>query len=1140
MGIRLKKLVVYIKPTILLILLFISFLLLAEALIRRPDIQSYIIKRISDATGYRITVRRMSINVWHGLGVALSGVEIDSYSKAFALNSVKARVIFNWKRLFRKDVVPVAIYLDRPTFVIKKKESATSINAEQALKRALGFVGSSLRTKIRFMSVNNGKLLVERSGWQSQDIVMSLWSTEDGMKRLMGRFKVLSPYGAMKLSLKGELGQIKKGIIYPSIKGRIQIEDFPLSLVPKLDVMKIKSGLISCGVMDIYSRQGKDLSLKLNGELRVKDIKFSIQKNNNKTERFFSFMNISFLSQVREHTLRFPSFVIGLPDTRLFGKAVFSFNDMKDPEISIMVNTNWMDIKTFKDIFPGPIVSSWFDRVLFPLLKSGFVRVNNFSLNGRLSKIKRIKRAQNRDALNLSISFKKMVFKSEEQDIPFTGISGELNLSNGNLWIRDVSSQFGKSSIGNGRLKITSLFTDNRLYEAGFEGDFRLNEVFSLKGVSWLPASIISPVSVISGVTGGMKGGVEFFYSSGGRGFGFKKINLALNDAIFSLIKLKNPLIVRNGNIIVEEDREKRIFNADISIDKNSMELSGRLVKSGRFYSIGLLKVAGQVIPSQLLSIFESKRDLKIISTTKWNITAEVEKQEDSWHISGELNPAPFAFLFNKDLSIYFPWDKSQFNFNFVLRDKRRLKINKLIYSINDSKLMITGLIPLGGDLSGFSLNFRSPALHVDGLRLLFREKDFLFKGTLKLDINLREKDRPGLLITGPIRGTDFYVSLKDSGTIFSCPLVSVEFSGEKLTIHEMDLSFNGNDFKVKGALSGWKRPRGKIELTSEQFIIKKNGGGMGFKVGALDFLKQREMDIHSKIFIKKGNIKGFPFAPLRAELVLKNGRIYLTYFDLKSPHAEMRLTGNFKEKPTPGVIFYAYIKIQDQPAEEIFSALGKKDDPLIGKVDFEAFFYSEGEDLQGILSNLSGSANILIKNGRVKKSNMFIKILEILSINKVFERVPEDMEKEGFYFKSMGCSGTIEKGVFLTDNFLLKSPVFNGAGSGKIDLKNNSIDGNIGIAPFKTLDSIVGHIPIIGHILTGKNKALITYYFKVGGSISEPEVRYVPFKNMGKGVASMIRKMLLSPIWVFKKIPKPKADSQEEESVNDITTEED
>jgi hypothetical protein len=67
-------------------------------------------------------------------------------------------------------------------------------------------------------------------------------------------------------------------------------------------------------------------------------------------------------------------------------------------------------------------------------------------------------------------------------------------------------------------------------------------------------------------------------------------------------------------------------------------------------------------------------------------------------------------------------------------------------------------------------------------------------------------------------------------------------------------------------------------------------------------------------------------------------------------------------------------------------------------------------------------------------------------------------------------------------------------------------------------MDSLVSRIPIVGHILTGPEKALLIYYFHVNGSLMKPQVSYVPFKNMGKGLLGYFERIFTTPPRLLRK----------------------
>jgi hypothetical protein len=77
----------------------------------------------------------------------------------------------------------------------------------------------------------------------------------------------------------------------------------------------------------------------------------------------------------------------------------------------------------------------------------------------------------------------------------------------------------------------------------------------------------------------------------------------------------------------------------------------------------------------------------------------------------------------------------------------------------------------------------------------------------------------------------------------------------------------------------------------------------------------------------------------------------------------------------------------------------------------------------------------------------------------------------------------------------------------------------DLGVQPLGTIDTVVSSIPLLGHILTGENKSLITYYFEVKGPILDPQVEAVPFKALGDGVTGILKRLFLSPVRLFEDV---------------------
>jgi len=65
-------------------------------------------------------------------------------------------------------------------------------------------------------------------------------------------------------------------------------------------------------------------------------------------------------------------------------------------------------------------------------------------------------------------------------------------------------------------------------------------------------------------------------------------------------------------------------------------------------------------------------------------------------------------------------------------------------------------------------------------------------------------------------------------------------------------------------------------------------------------------------------------------------------------------------------------------------------------------------------------------------------------------------------------------------------------------------------------VDKIVNRIPIVGGLLTGKEKDLLTAYFEARGKWSDPQVSAIPVKSMSKGILNIFIRAFQLPVKLF------------------------
>ena len=125
-------------------------------------------------------------------------------------------------------------------------------------------------------------------------------------------------------------------------------------------------------------------------------------------------------------------------------------------------------------------------------------------------------------------------------------------------------------------------------------------------------------------------------------------------------------------------------------------------------------------------------------------------------------------------------------------------------------------------------------------------------------------------------------------------------------------------------------------------------------------------------------------------------------------------------------------------------------------------------------------------------------------------------MVSGGMPYNDIKGSFAVRDGVVTTSDLYVSSDAINISTVGKLDLTTNDIEATVGVQPLQTIDKVVSKIPVVGWLLTGKDKSLITAYFEVKGKVGDPTVNAIPVKSMAKGVFNVFKRIFQLPAKVF------------------------
>ncbi|MGE5841509.1 MAG: AsmA-like C-terminal domain-containing protein, partial [Deltaproteobacteria bacterium] len=581
-------------------------------------------------------------------------------------------------------------------------------------------------------------------------------------------------------------------------------------------------------------------------------------------------------------------------------------------------------------------------------------------------------------------------------------------------------------------------------------------------------------------------------------------------------------LVLKEGRLKIGEENR---FQGSGSWGASSFEWEGAFFMKGLSIEPQWAEVVARLDLGQLWSVTSPDQHPELFKGSAV-CRSSITRDGGLWSVKGTAELGALSvdhdlFLMNP------PGNAGPVRFDVDFLPHKQIRIKQLQWEPGKSRLNLSGDYPLSteGDIT---IQCSAPALSLEDLGLRQKPGDYVVRGSLigKLQAKIARKDLFPGAVSGEIKGEN----LSFHPAAFPTPVRDCDFralfSGDKIVIPSLTLETGESSLKANGELRGWKGLKGVFTATLNpldlsDFISPSKDGQQKKEPSAF----AENTNIRVSLDAQPAQWKRIVSESLRAELLFTGNDFHIISSQIRVDRGAIDVSGYVKDE---AMAFSGHVEFKDQPMEALLKRLGIEP-AYEGSLTMEAQLYTEGKTLGDLISHLDGRTNVLIEKGVIRKSNVFLQVLEFLSLQAVFTKRPPDISKEGLYFESLGGHGHIEKGVVRTENAQMKGPVINAVAIGSADLGQGLADFDLGVQPLGTIDAVVSKIPILGHILTGEGKSLITYYFEVKGPITGPRVEHVPFKTVGEGVAGILKRLFLSPVKLFedlsdgiKQLPAP------------------
>lgn len=201
---------------------------------------------------------------------------------------------------------------------------------------------------------------------------------------------------------------------------------------------------------------------------------------------------------------------------------------------------------------------------------------------------------------------------------------------------------------------------------------------------------------------------------------------------------------------------------------------------------------------------------------------------------------------------------------------------------------------------------------------------------------------------------------------------------------------------------------------------------------------------------------------------------------------------------------------LENFDAESIYRDLLQRDGLVSGRARGD--FHLRGEPGARFLATSSGGVSLRIDDGILLRLPLIAKVFSLLNVAQILSFNAPDMSTEGMPFTNLTGAFALREGVLSTDNLVIHSNSMDMSMVLEQDLKNQTVSGVLAVKPLKTVDSIVSKIPLVGWLLAGEDKAVLTAHFNVRGSTDDPIVTPAPATSIAEPILGIFVRTLQLP----------------------------
>jgi uncharacterized protein YhdP len=1117
---------------------------------------------LTQTLGREVSIGEARVSLWGGVGVTFENFRIQDRSQTFDLiRSKRLSLKVKLLPLLRREIQWERVILDEPTLRLLRDSSGQFNFADGPLTReglkepyrrlvqALStFFGGSIALKEGHLiftdqSMGDPDLRTEIRSFNLQ--VSSVSYRDPFPFRISGR--VVDPKREGRFSISGTVRNIPEGLDFSKGKIDAKVEIKEVDTSPFWPYLKQWLPMKTlAGILDLNGQYQGDFAgvFKTTAKMSLKEVVLDYPQ-------VFSYvhtpnwLNLTLDADFKEKEVNVSHVSIELPEIWVKAKGKIYEIGTQEMGMEAEAQSSVFDLSYGKRLIPYRVIQPDVSDALFRAEGKGPVQILSVKLSGKMPEIDHCDELQNAHVLWVELKLDGVRIKLPWNLPAFDNLKGNLIFKNGHLNLKKIEGKVFHSTLENVRGAFVELLhTPTLQFES--DGRFDLVDLASLAKTDLFPANVseaLSPFQIQSGKASyklSVKGVIAPPYRIHHRG------SYHLSSTRLTHLQVPFPLHVAEGWVEVSNE-DLKWSETRVDFGQSSL-LSNGSWKHGEGEAPLEVFIKGRVDVKNLFTLSQSplfpeevrlkakeieapsgtgQLSLKLKSLSdpsRFFYEGEFAPRETSFRLKG--TPLPLVFrggtLSFSDRGIGFSKMRVQLLSSFLLLDG----------SMRDGKVSLStrGFFDLKNLPSLLQFPLISDPVRSQGDAFL----DLKGEAEVSMSLQGESDDLMKALKEGRVKlhGVSFShrkVPLPLSqieGTMFVSP-EQFQFQMLKGRLGDTQIMVSGTIPRTSpsSGISSEAKRKISFQITSplldlDLFFPKKTEQASGSFEGIRETLLNWR--IEGKMEADQVRYQGLFYQEFKMEMKTLDDKLRLYPFQFKGAGGDFWGEGWF-QAAEKGIRFEIKPRISNMEARAFMRIISPRarEERVVYTGRFhlnKAELQGEGEDFQAMKESLNGSLRLELANGAIERNNILSKIFSILNVSQYFKgRIP-DLKTKGLPFHQITADFQLRDGIASTEDFFVDSDAMRITGIGKIDLGKNQVDAKVGVHPFGTFDAVLSKIPIAGYILTGKDKAFLSFVYEVKGDLDDPKIEAIPIQSLGEGVFGIIKRLLETPIRPFQK----------------------